>query len=212
MIVHRRCNPSNPTLFQPQQSMSGDVEEVRTIIALLAVKINESPAVLDPVSLSSAVNGLRNFKDNFIEVRALLSTLAEKINCMREKELPSKILSNVLYGFRHMTGESPECRQVLSALNAKMGEETYFQHIFSMHLIIHPFNIPSQYTLSTHLPSQYNHPLHTHHLLTHPLHTHHPLTHPLHTHHLLTHPLHTHHLLTHQGQASPTAPCVSGAP
>ena len=103
--------------------MSGDVEEVRTIIALLAVKINESPAALDPVSLSSAMNGLRNFKDNFIEVRALLSTLAEKINCMREKELQPKILSNVLYGFRQMSGECPECKQVLSALNSKMGTE-----------------------------------------------------------------------------------------
>ena len=115
--------------------MSGDVEEVRTIIALLAVKINESPAALDPVSLSSAMNGLRNFKDNFIEVRALLSTLAEKINCMREKELQPKILSNVLYGFRQMSGESPECKQVLSALNSKMGTEINYQHPFLVHSV-----------------------------------------------------------------------------
>jgi hypothetical protein len=59
-------------------------------------------------------------KDEVLEVRALLSTLGEKIGMMRETELDPKIIANALYGLRRMTGQSPECRQVVGVLLSKM--------------------------------------------------------------------------------------------
>lgn len=52
--------------------MNTDSIEVRTILALLALKMNDcKELVLDPVSLSSAMNGLRCMDESSMEIKVL---------------------------------------------------------------------------------------------------------------------------------------------
>jgi hypothetical protein len=90
------------------------------------------------VSFSMAFNGLRSMDETTIEMKALLGTLADKTNSMREEVLTPNILSNALSGLKMLTGESSEARQVVAAILSKMGAPSDDETQSGMRSFKHP--------------------------------------------------------------------------
>ena len=94
-----------------------DSPVVREVLGYLHEKLNASRDPFDLFAISTSIHGLHSLSDDIPEVREILNDFANKLNSTRfEDVLPSSI-AHALFGLRRMSGQYPETKRLLSALN-----------------------------------------------------------------------------------------------
>lgn len=102
------------------RSMSGETQEVRDVLEVLAEKIEGMADLkMSEHSIVSAFSGLRNFNDTLPVVRRFVGTLNDKLEqCLATETTrfsPGSI-GNILHGMRKMSGEYLETRRTLALM------------------------------------------------------------------------------------------------
>jgi acid phosphatase class B len=101
--------------------MNSDTAEVRSLLKVLASKIEASPAVMKSQEIANALWGLQGMNSDYIEVRQVVSALTGKLATAfsfavaKDQALvfTGQGIGNALCGLQSMSDEVPETVQLL---------------------------------------------------------------------------------------------------
>jgi hypothetical protein len=110
------------------RNMTADHPEIRHILRSLAVRIRQSPALMNGQNIGNALYGIHAMDDEYEEVREVLCALAYKI-VASDSPLSSLDVGMALYGVSSKDHSSAEVRVILGSLihAMKQADELNFE-------------------------------------------------------------------------------------
>ena len=91
--------------------------EVKDLIQILVTRVEKIADNLNPVSISSLLNGLSALSDDDALVRTLLTAIADVLTQSSIHDLEPGCFANGVYGLKRIRGIYPESRKLINAVS-----------------------------------------------------------------------------------------------